>query len=97
MARDAPLTLPALFATFLTSFTTSFDEFALTAAFGSEQTLPTYLYSQLRFPARLPIVVAMASVVIVGSFLTVVFTSGCDAEEGAADESRGFSSRRSRH
>ena len=70
-----PLTLPALFAAFLTSFTTSFDEFALTFYLvGSEPTLPTYLYSQLRFPTRLPIVVAMASVVIVGSFLTVVFT-----------------------
>lgn len=70
-----PLTLPALFAAFLTSFTTSFDEFALTFFLvGSEPTLPTYLYSQLRFPTRLPIVVAMASVVIVGSFLTVVFT-----------------------
>ena len=68
-----PLSLPALVAAFLTSFTTSFDEFALTFfLIGAEPTLPIYLYSQLRFPARLPVVVAMASVVIVFSFLVIV-------------------------
>ncbi len=70
-----PLALPALVAAFLTSFTTSFDEFALTFFLvGSEPTLPTYLYSQLRFPTRLPIVVSMASVVILGSFSIVIMT-----------------------
>jgi len=70
-----PLAMPALFAAFLTSFTTSFDEFALTFfLIGSEPTLPTYLYSQLRFPTRLPIVVSMASVVIVASFVIVIIT-----------------------
>lgn len=70
-----PLAMPALFAAFLTSFTTSFDEFALTFfLIGAEPTLPTYLYSQLRFPTRLPIVVSMASVVIIASFLIVLLT-----------------------
>lgn len=68
-----PLSFPALIAAFLTSFTTSFDEFALTFfLIGSEPTLPVYLYSQLRFPTRLPIVVAMASIVIVSSFFIIV-------------------------
>ncbi len=68
-----PLSLPALIAAFLTSFTTSFDDFALTFfLIGSEPTLPVYLYSQLRFPARLPMVVAMASIVIVTSFVLII-------------------------
>ena len=83
-----PLSLPALIAAFLTSFTTSFDEFALTFfLIGSEPTLPIYLYSQLRFPARLPMVVAMASIVIVGSFLIIVLMERIRR----AGESRGAS------
>lgn len=63
-----PLALPAIIAAFLTSFTTSFDEFPLTFfLIGAQPTLPVYLYSQLRFPNRLPLVVAMASLIIVGS------------------------------
>ena len=68
-----PLALPAMIAAFLTAFTTSFDEFALTFFLaGTEPTLPLYLYSQLRFPARLPMVVATASVIIVASFLLIL-------------------------
>jgi spermidine/putrescine transport system permease protein len=63
-----PLAFPAIIAAFLTSFTTSFDEFPLTFfLIGAQPTLPVYLYSQLRFPNRLPLVVAMASLIIVGS------------------------------
>ena len=70
-----PLAMPALVASFLTAFTTSFDEFALSYFLvGVEPTLPIYLYSQLRFPARLPVVVAMASVIIVTSFLVILFS-----------------------
>jgi spermidine/putrescine transport system permease protein len=58
---------------FLTSFTTSLDEFALSFFLtGTDNTLPIYLYSQLRFPNRLPLVVALASVMIVFSVLLVV-------------------------
>jgi spermidine/putrescine transport system permease protein len=70
-----PLSLPAVIAAFLTSFTTSFDEFALAFfLIGPQPTLPIYLYSQLRFPTRLPIVIAMASIVIAGSILVILLT-----------------------
>jgi spermidine/putrescine transport system permease protein len=68
-----PLASPALAGAFLTSFTTSLDEFALSFFLtGTDNTLPIYLYSQLRFPNRLPLVVALASVMIVFSVLLVV-------------------------
>jgi spermidine/putrescine transport system permease protein len=63
-----PISGPAIAAAFLTSFTTSFDEFAVSFFLvGSETTLPIYLYSQLRFPNRLPIVVTLAAIVMVAS------------------------------
>ena len=75
MRVTLPLSFPAIVAAFLTSFTTSFDEFALTFfLIGAEPTLPVYLYSQLRFPSRLPVVVAMATLIIAGSILLIFFT-----------------------
>jgi spermidine/putrescine transport system permease protein len=68
-----PICAPALLAGLLSSFTTSFDEFALSFFLtGTEGTLPVYLYSQLRFPGRLPLVLALASVIIVLSFLLLL-------------------------
>ncbi|MBC7234441.1 MAG: ABC transporter permease [Chloroflexi bacterium] len=63
-----PICAPAVAAAFLTSFTTSFDEFAVSFFLvGRESTLPIYLYSQLRFPSRLPLIVTLAAVVMVSS------------------------------
>jgi spermidine/putrescine transport system permease protein len=70
-----PLASPAIVGAFLTSFTTSLDEFALSFFLtGTDNTLPIYLYSQLRFPNRLPLVVALASVMIALSLLMVVLS-----------------------
>ena len=70
-----PIMLPALVAAFLICFTISFDEFAIASFLvGTQPTLPVYLYSQLRFPTRLPLVVAMAAILMVLS-MTVVFFS----------------------
>jgi spermidine/putrescine transport system permease protein len=69
-----PISAPALISAFLMSFTTSFDEFALAFfLIGNETTLPVYLYSQLRFPSRLPLVVALAAILMVGSIVIVIF------------------------
>lgn len=63
-----PICSPAIGAAFLSSFTTSFDEFAVSFFLvGTRATLPIYLYSQLRFPNRLPIVVTLAAVVMTTS------------------------------
>ncbi|MEY4221509.1 MAG: ABC transporter permease [Chloroflexi bacterium] len=67
-----PICAPAMLSAFLSSFTTSFDEFAVSFfLIGTEATLPVYLYSQLRFPSRLPLVVALASIIMVVSILLV--------------------------
>lgn len=68
-----PIAAPALVAAFLSSFTTSFDEFAVAFFLvGTEATLPVYLYSQLRFPSRLPLVVALTALIMVTSVLIVL-------------------------
>ncbi|MFW5941279.1 MAG: ABC transporter permease [bacterium] len=69
-----PISLPALLAAFLISFTISFDEFAISNFLvGTQPTLPVYLYSQLRFPTRLPLVVALSALLMVGTMLLMVF------------------------
>jgi spermidine/putrescine transport system permease protein len=69
-----PLIAPALLAAWLTAFTVSFDEFAIANLLaGAEPTLPVYLYSQLRMSARLPLVIAMAGLVMVLT-LSIFFT-----------------------
>jgi spermidine/putrescine transport system permease protein len=68
-----PISFPALVAAFLTAFTTSFDEYAMTTLItGTDTTLPVYLYSLLRFPRRLPVAVDMGSIIMIVSALLVV-------------------------
>ena len=70
-----PISAPAIAAAFLTSFTTSFDEFAVSFfLIGRQATLPIYLYSQLRFPNRLPIIVTLAAIVMVSSIGILVLS-----------------------
>ena len=68
-----PILLPGLIASFLLGFVLSFDEF-LIAMFlaGSDQTLPVYMWGQLRFARRLPHVLALGAVIIVGTTLIVM-------------------------
>lgn len=68
-----PIALPSIIAAFLVCFTISFDEYAISSFLvGTQSTLPVYMYSQLRFPRRLPIVVALASILMVSSILILV-------------------------
>jgi spermidine/putrescine transport system permease protein len=68
-----PLILPAVVSAFLVAFTTSFDEFAVASFLaGPRQTFPIFLYSALRFPSRLPQVIAVAVVVITLTVLVIV-------------------------
>jgi spermidine/putrescine transport system permease protein len=55
-----PLVAPGVVSSLLLTFTISLDEF-LIAFFlsGAEPTLPVYIWSQLRFPARLPAMMAL--------------------------------------
>lgn len=68
-----PMIFPAVVSAWLTSFTVSFDEFALALFLaGTQPTFPVYLFSQLRFANRLPIMIALAVLLMIGT-LTLVF------------------------
>jgi len=68
-----PIIAPAILSAWLTTFTVSFDEFALALFLTSgEPTFPVYLFSQLRFANRLPIMIALAVLLMIGT-LTLVF------------------------
>ena len=68
-----PLIVPAIVSAFLIAFTTSFDEYAVASFLvGTRQTFPIYLFSALRFPSKLPQVIAVAVVVIMVTLVVVV-------------------------
>lgn len=65
-----PIVAPGILSSLLITFTISLDEF-IVAFFlsGTEPTLPVYIWSQLRFPGKLPHVLALGSVLLVASFV----------------------------
>ncbi|WP_119305134.1 ABC transporter permease [Dongia deserti] len=67
-----PIVLPGVVSSLLMCFTASFDEF-LIAFFlsGDGATLPVFIWSQLRFPQKLPNVLALGSCILVLSFLLI--------------------------
>ncbi len=70
-----PIVFPGILASLLLCFTVSFDEFIMAFFLSStEPTLPIYIWGQLRFPQKLPGVIALGSVILVVSFV-VVFVS----------------------
>lgn len=67
-----PLIFPAMVSAWLTAFTVSFDEFALALFLaGTQPTFPVYLFSQLRFANRLPIMIALAVLLMIGTLILV--------------------------
>jgi spermidine/putrescine transport system permease protein len=67
-----PLAAPGILSSLLLSFTTSFDEFVVAFFLsGNEATLPVYIWSQLRFPARLPAVLALGTLILLASLVLV--------------------------
>ena len=55
-------------AAWLTCFIVSFDEIALAIFLvGGDPTFPVFLYGQLRFAQRLPVLVAMAVMLMLGT------------------------------
>jgi len=68
-----PLSWPGIVSSLLLTFTVSFDEFVLSFFLSSTQaTLPIYIWSQLRFPERLPVVLSLGSLILLLSFILVV-------------------------
>ena len=63
-----PLMGPTLVSAWLTCFIVSFDEIALAIFLvGGDPTFPVFLYGQLRFAQRLPVLIAMAVLLMVGT------------------------------
>ncbi len=68
-----PINMPGIIASLLLSFTISFDEFLLAFFLtGDASTLPIYIWSQLRFPVKLPSVLALGSAILVVTVFIVI-------------------------
>ncbi|SDD81779.1 spermidine/putrescine transport system permease protein [Paracoccus isoporae] len=65
-----PLVMPGIISALLMSFTISLDEFIIAFFLaGNEPTLPTYIFSQLRFPKSVPVIMALGTVLVAVSIL----------------------------
>ena len=65
--------MPGIIASLLLTFTISFDEFLLAFFLtGDSSTLPIYIWSQLRFPAKLPAVLALGTAILIATFIIVI-------------------------
>ena len=68
-----PLILPAVVAAWMVAFTVSLDEFALALFLaGNDATFPVYLFSQLRFASRLPVMIALAVLMMIATLALVL-------------------------
>jgi len=68
-----PLSASAIGASIILCFATSIDEFVIAFFLsGTDVTLPLYIWGQLRFPNRLPEILALGSCMLVGSLLLIV-------------------------
>ena len=65
-----PMVAPAIISSLLVSFTISLDDFIMAFFLaGTEVTLPIYIWGQLRFAAKLPGVLALGTLLLVGSLV----------------------------
>ncbi len=84
-----PLVAPGIVASLLISFTLSLDEFIIAFFLtGSDATLPVYIWSQLRFTAKLPSVMALGFLLLLFSLLLLIAAEWFRrrARRGAGDE-----------
>lgn len=80
-----PMVFPGILASLLLCFTISFDEFIMAFFLaGTEPTLPIFIYGQLRFPQKLPGVLALGAVILVVSFVVVFFSQWLQKRGGVA-------------
>ena len=68
-----PLVMPGIVSSLLIAFTISLDEF-IVAFFltGTDPTLPVYIWAQLRFPAQIPVVMALGTILVAASVILLV-------------------------
>ncbi|MCX8516395.1 MAG: ABC transporter permease, partial [Alphaproteobacteria bacterium] len=67
-----PLVMPGILSSLILCFIVSFDEFIIAFfASGTENTLPLYLWSQLRFIQKLPHILALGSLILLSSVILI--------------------------
>lgn len=65
-----PMVAPAIVSSLLVSFTISLDDFIIAFFLsGTDSTLPVYIWSQLRFAAKLPSVLALGTLMLIASLI----------------------------
>ena len=65
--------MPGIISSVLISFTISLDEFIIAFFLsGSEPTMPVYIWGLLRFPQRLPAVMALGTILVILSIVLLV-------------------------
>ena len=68
-----PLALPGIVSSLLLTFIVSFDDFIIAFFLcGTDTTLPVYIWAELRFPYKLPGVLALGSTILLASAALVV-------------------------
>jgi spermidine/putrescine transport system permease protein len=83
-----PLVMPGIVSSLLICFTISLDEFIIAFFLtGTDVTLPVYIWSQLRFPSKLPAVMALGTILLV---LTVALLIAAEIFRRRAAERRGL-------
>ncbi len=65
-----PLVIPGIISSLLISFTISLDEFIIAFFLtGSNPTMPVYIWGLLRFPASIPVVMALGTILVALSII----------------------------
>ena len=90
-----PLVMPGIVSSLLITFTISLDEFIIAFFLtGTDVTLPVYIWSQLRFPTKLPSVMALGTILLALSILLLVlaewFRRRAAARQGTGAATGGF-------
>ncbi len=68
-----PLILPGIISSMLITFTISLDEFIIAFFLtGTDVTLPVYIWGQMRFPAKLPSIMALGTILLLLSIFLLV-------------------------
>lgn len=68
-----PLIAPGLVSAFLISFTISLDEFIIAFFMsGNSTTLPVYIYGLARFPGKMPLVMALGTLLVAASVVLLI-------------------------
>lgn len=79
-----PLLGPTLLSAWLTGFIVSFDEIALAIFLvGGDPTFPVFLYGRLRFAQQLPVLIAMAVLLMIGTVTLTLIAQRLRREDSA--------------